>query len=595
MKAEAVTLLDLLRISKQFVIPVYQRNYSWESKQCEKLWADIIRAGTNDKVKAHFIGAITYIERDLTVVNQQPSLVIDGQQRLTTCTLLIAALANYFEENQLPELLGAFSAKKLRNNYLINPDEEDDRRYKLLLSETDKNTLLAILQTDLPKPDTSSERINENYNFFQNKISSASNQLEVICRGLDKLKIVAIALERTQDDPQMIFESMNFTGLRLKQSDLIRNYILMDLDSKEQTALYKDYWRPMEEGFGQEAYKKHFDPFMRCYLIVKKGKIPKMDEIYDDFKEYARYTDIKKLVSDIKTFANYYCAMILDAETDKKLKKAFQDLKELKVDVAYPFLLDAYEQYKQNKLTVDELVEIVRLVESYVFRRAICDIPTNSLNKIFATFSQSLENRDRYLESVKTAFLKDVFQSNSESASSYRGFPSDKQFQNSLKTRDLYHSHNCSYLLRRLENHKRKEPVAIKDYTIEHVMPQNEELPEEWRTELGSNWKQVHQSLLHTLGNLTLTGYNPEYSDKSFLIKQKEALDKQNKKISFDSSPLRLNAWEFDIDKQKFSLATIPTWNEAAIQARAESLALAATEIWSIPKLDPGVLETYSN
>jgi len=586
MKAEAVTLLDLLRKSTQFVIPVYQRNYSWESKQCEKLWDDIIRAGTNEKVNAHFIGAVTYIERDLTVVNQQPSLVIDGQQRLTTCTLLIAALANYFEESKHPELLGAFSAKKIRNYYLINPDEEDDRHFKLILSEADKNTLLAIIQKDLPRPDTSSERINENYNFFQDKISSLSNPLEVICLGLSKLKIVAIALERTQDDPQMIFESMNSTGLRLKQSDLIRNYILMDLNPKEQAALYKNYWRPMEEGFGQEAYTEHFDSFARHYLVVKTGEIPKMDEIYDDFKEYARdKKDVKKLVSDLKTFANYYCVMALDAETDKKLKKAFQDLKELKVDVAYPFLLDAYEQYEQHKLKVDEFVEIVRLVESYVFRRAICGIPTNSLNKFFAAFSKSLENRDRYLESVKIAFLKDVFESSSESASSYRGFPNDKQFQNSLKTRDLYHSRNCSYLLRRLENHTRKEPVAIKDYTIEHVMPQKENLSEEWQTELGSNWKQVHQGLLHTLGNLTLTGYNTEYSDKSFLVKQKEALDKQGKKISFDSSPLRLNTWEFDIDKQKFSLATIPTWNEAAIQARAESLALAATEIWSMPKL----------
>ncbi|MCA8917314.1 MAG: DUF262 domain-containing protein, partial [Planctomycetes bacterium] len=503
MKATEANLLKFLRKSPQFVIPIYQRNYSWTEEQCRQLWADLLRAGREEAISAHFIGSIVYVERGLsTVTSQEALLVIDGQQRLTTSTLLIAALAKHFEDKGVAELLEAFSAKKLRNYYLLNPDEEGERHFKLILSETDKDTLLAILK-GAPMPAEISSRIEQNYGLFQDLIQKHEGELEAICQGLAKLVIVDVSLDRSQDNPQLIFESMNSTGLELSQADLIRNFILMGLEPKLQTELYKNYWRPMEKAFGQAAYVTHFDPFMRHYLTAKTGEIPNVREVYAAFKAFARDSqiDTKALVADIHAYASYYCAMALGAEAQPALKQAFHDLRELKVDVAYPFLLDAYHDYKQDRLTTDELLGIIRLVESYVFRRAICAIPTNSLNKTFAGLSRSLK-KDRYLESVKAAFLL---------MPSYRRFPSDEEFQRDIKLRDLYNFRSRSYWLRRLENHGRKERVVVENYTIEHILPQNEALSPEWQAELGPEWQRIQQTWLHTLGNLTLTGYNSEY------------------------------------------------------------------------------------
>lgn len=575
MKATEANLLKFLRKSPQFVIPIYQRNYSWTASQCRQLWWDLMRAGRDEKVNAHFIGSIVYVERGLSsVTSQEALLVIDGQQRLTTSTLLIAALAKHFETKGLSELLDTFSHKKLRNYYLLNPDEEGERHFKLILSETDKETLLALLQ-GAPMPAETSTRITENYALFQELIATHQGELEAICQGLAKLVIVDVSLDRSQDNPQLIFESMNSTGLELSQADLIRNYILMGLEPKLQTELYKTYWRPMEKAFGQAAYVVHFDAFMRHYLTTKTGEIPNVREVYVAFKAFARSLtgDTRDLVADIHAYASYYCAMALGSETDAGLKQAFHDLRELKVDVAYPFLLDVYHDYKQGRVTSDEVVQIVRLVESYVFRRAICAIPTNSLNKTFAGLSRTLK-KDRYIESVQAAFLI---------LPSYRRFPSDEEFQREIKIRDLYNFRSRSYWLRRLENHGRKERVLVEDYTVEHILPQNEKLSEEWKAELGPEWKRVQKTWLHTLGNLTLTGYNSEYSDSSFKYKQEQVESKSGNKIGFKYSPLNLN----------FGLGEANRWDETAIQARAERLALKASQTWAMPALDDEVLRQY--
>lgn len=575
MKATEANLLKFLRKSPQFVIPIYQRNYSWTASQCRQLWSDLMRAGRDEKVNAHFIGSIVYVERGLSsVMSQEALLVIDGQQRLTTSTLLIAALAKHFETQGLSELLDTFSHKKLRNYYLLNPDEEGERHFKLILSETDKDTLLALLQ-GAPVPAETSTRITENYALFQELIATHQGELEAICQGLAKLVIVDVALDRSQDNPQLIFESMNSTGLELSQADLIRNYILMGLEPKLQTELYKTYWRPMEKAFGQAAYVVHFDAFMRHYLTTKTGEIPNVREVYVAFKAFARSLtgDTRDLVADIHAYASYYCAMALGSETDAGLKQAFHDLRELKVDVAYPFLLDVYHDYKQGRVTSEEVVQIVRLVESYVFRRAICAIPTNSLNKTFAGLSRTLK-KDRYIESVQAAFLI---------LPSYRRFPRDEEFQREIKIRDLYNFRSRSYWLRRLENHGRKERVLVEDYTVEHILPQNEKLSEEWKAELGPEWKRVQQTWLHTLGNLTLTGYNSEYSDSSFKYKQEQIESKDGNKIGFKYSPLNLN----------FGLGEASQWDEAAIQARAERLAIKASQTWAMPALDDEILRQY--
>ena len=575
MKATEANLLKFLRKSPQFVIPIYQRNYAWTESQCRQLWADLMRAGRDEKVQAHFIGSIVYVERGLSsVTSQEALLVIDGQQRLTTSTLLIAALAKHFETQGLGELLEAFSNKKLRNYYLLNPDEESERHFKLILSETDKETLLAILQ-NTPIPAEASSRITENYALFQELIAANQGELEAICQGLAKLVIVDVSLDRAQDNPQLIFESMNSTGLELSQADLIRNYILMGLEPKLQTELYKAYWRPMERAFGQAAYLVHFDAFMRHYLTARTGEIPNVREVYVAFKAFARGLkgDMRDLVADIHAYASYYCAVALGTESDAGLKQAFHDLRELKVDVAYPFLLDVYHDYRLGRLTSDEVLRIVRLVESYVFRRAICAIPTNSLNKTFAGMSRTLK-KDRYLESVQAAFLL---------LPSYRRFPSDDEFQRDVKVRDLYNFRSRGYWLRRLENHGRKERVMVEDYTIEHILPQNMALSNEWKAELGPDWQRIQQDWLHTLGNLTLTGYNSEYSDRSFVYKRDEVTDKNSDPVGFAHSPLKLN----------LGLGKVGQWDEAAIKARADRLAADAAKVWGAPQLSDDILDAY--
>lgn len=574
MKAIQASLLNFLKKSPQFVIPIYQRNYSWTATQCRQLWDDLIRAGRDEKIKAHFIGAIVYVEGHGNVVQQEPLVVIDGQQRLTTSTLLIAALAKHFESMSIGSLLDTFSAKKLRNYYLLNPDEEGERHFKLILSETDKETLLAILQST-PMPAEASSRINENHALFQELITQNKNELEAICQGVAKLMIVDVSLDRTQDNPQLIFESMNSTGLELSQADLIRNYILMGLESKLQAELYKTYWRPMEKAFGQAAYVVHFDAFMRHYLTARTGEIPNVREVYLTFKKFASLFkgDLRHLVADIHSYATYYCAIALGAEKDSALNQAFHDLRELKVDVAYPFLLDVYHDYQNGRIATDEVLQIVRLVESYVFRRAICAIPTNSMNKTFAGLNRLLK-KDRYLESVQAAFLM---------LPSYRRFPSDEDFLRDLKIRDIYNFRSRSYWLRRLENHGRKERVMVEDYTIEHILPQNQALSAQWQADLGEDWKRVQNTWLHTLGNLTLTGYNSEYSDHPFSSKRDEVKDKAGNSIGFAYSPLKLN----------MGLGKVTIWNEAAIGERASRLAAEALKVWRSPQLASDVLDAY--
>lgn len=574
MKATEAKFLNFIKKSPQFVIPIYQRTYSWTERECRQLWDDIIRTGTNDEVSAHFVGSIVYIEKGLyQVTSQSPLLIIDGQQRLTTMALLIAAVAEMLEK--LPEdkrePVDGFSPRKLRNYYLINPEEDGERRYKLILSQTDRDSLIAIVAGN-EQPKEYSRRIEENYTFFKTWILECKGDLTPLCKGIAKLVVVDISLSRDQDNPQLIFESMNSTGRELTQADLIRNFILMGLEPVLQTSLYEKYWRPMELDFGQEAYGTHFDGFMRHYLTLKTGEIPRMDSVYDAFKDHARSPKIAKagiesLVADIRGFACYFCAMALGAEIDSDLKLAFHDLRELKVDVAYPLLLELYHDYSKGLLSKQDFAATVRLVEAYVFRRAICNIPTNSLNKTFATFTKALK-KDRYLESIQAHLLL---------LPSYRRFPDDEEFNRELQGRDLYNFPRRSYWLRRLENHKRKERVNVEEYTIEHIMPQNEKLSKAWKDSLGEDWKRIHDTYLHTIGNLTLTGYNSEYSDRSFP-------EKRDMRGGFKESPLRLNQ----------DIGHLEQWNEKTIKDRAKRLSESALKVWSVPQLAIDVLNAYS-
>lgn len=564
MKAVDSHLLTLLKASSQFIVPIYQRLYSWQEAECAQLWADIMRAGSSSALGSHFTGSIVYVAKDqATNTSAEPDLIIDGQQRVTTVTLILAALAARLEtlpEDQR-EPWDGFSPRKIRNRYLLNDDEEGERQFKLILSQSDRSELIAILQGAEPASDMAT-RVIENYSYFRRKLEDPRLDLSIVCRGLDKLVVVDVKLERGVDNPQLVFEAMNSTGKKLSQADLIRNYVLMDLPPKQQEKVYSAHWRPMELEF-VGAEESQFDEFVRHYLTIKTGEIPRLDDIYDSFKDHATaFTNadetIESLVIELRQYARRYCAMALGKETDPALQRAFKDLDQIKADVVYPFLLDVYTDYELGTLTRDSVLQIVDLVTSYIFRRAVCRIPTNSLNKTFASFSSAVR-KDRYLESVKAHFL---------GLKSYRKFPTDAEFVSDLKFSDLYNFRRRSYFLRMLENFGRKEHVTIEEYTIEHIMPQNENLSGEWQAALGEDWQEVQLNYLHTLGNLTLTGYNSEYSDHAFA-------KKRDMEGGFKDSPLRLNK----------GLGQLESWNAGEIQKRAARLADDALKIWPLPEL----------
>ncbi|MGD1863165.1 MAG: DUF262 domain-containing protein [Phormidesmis sp.] len=562
MKATEINLLKFLKQPNQFVIPIYQRTYSWTLKQCKQLWQDVFRAAAEDSVSGHFMGASVYIEAGLYQVASVPQLlVIDGQQRLTTISLLLTAFRQAIAASEEPLDI---SRRKLENYYLFNPEEDNDDRYKLLLTKSDRETFIRLIEEREVTQDAS-QHILENYQFFETQIRKSGINLNQLYQGLSKLLIVNIALDRDRDNPQLIFESLNSTGLDLSQADLVRNYVLMGLPTKEQEHIYKNYWYPMEESFEGRGQSDQFDRFMRDYLTLqsKSGSIPKLSDVYNSFKAYLDRQvgiPVAGIMADVYRYSKYYTRLVLGQEPDTDIKRALVDISTLRVDVAYPFLLEIYEDYEQGRLPKAEFIEILRLIESYVFRRAICGIPPNSLNKTFATLGREID-RDRYLESLKLAFVR---------KDGYKRFPSNQEFRKELIVKDIYNFRNRRYLLDKLENYQRpKEMVDPDNYTIEHILPQNPKLSEAWQQSLGENWKEIQSTYLHTLGNLTLTGYNPEYSDRAFT-------EKRDIEHGFKVSPLFLNQ----------GLGQLEDWGEAEIQLRAEKLADWALQLWRYPQVD---------
>ncbi|MGL5875320.1 MAG: DUF262 domain-containing protein [Xenococcaceae cyanobacterium] len=559
MKATEINLLEFLREPKQFVIPIYQRTYSWTVKQCQQLWNDIVRVAEDETKSGHFLGSVVYIKHGLFhVASLSELLVIDGQQRLTTIFLLLKALGNAIEGSEQKINI---TRQKIDNYFLFNTEEEGKARYKLFLTQSDRETFINLIE-DRELINDSSQRIQENYSFFTNQINKNSLALNRLYLGISKLIIVDISLDGEQDNPQLIFESLNSTGLDLSQADLIRNYILINLKPNQQTKIYQNYWYPMEKNFGQIGYTEQFDNFMRYYLTVKSksGNLPNIRDIYHDFKNYVqKHSDvsIEEIVKDIDRYSKYFVCLAFDREKDKNLKSIIADINTLKVDVAYPFLLEVYDDYKNSLINKEEFSEILKIVEIYAFRRAICGIPTNSMNKTFASLSRAIRKND-YLRSVKVAF-KNMY--------SYKRFPDDEEFRRELVVKDIYNFRNRNYLLRKLENYNHaKELVDIENYSIEHIMPQNSNLSLQWQKDLGEDWQAIQSKYLHTIGNLTLTGYNSELSDKSFT-------EKCNMDNGFANSPLFLNQ----------NLAKLTAWNETEIKNRAEYLAKIAVEVWSFP------------
>ncbi|EHK9043272.1 DUF262 domain-containing protein [Vibrio vulnificus] len=571
MKATESKLFKFLQKSAQFIIPIYQRQYSWTQDQCEQLWKDIVRAGTTN-LEAHFIGSVVYVERGLYSHSDVPQLlVIDGQQRLTSTTLLIAALVSELNARSAgnTSVIEGTNAKKLKKYYLCNDAEDGDLYYKLLLTKADDKELRAIIDNEAKHDDDATSRVIQNYQFFKDKLSRLGNEkVSEIYLGLQKLLIVDIALDRERDNPQLIFESLNSTGLDLSQADLIRNFVLMGLEPKQQNTLYERYWFPMESDFGNGEYSWLFNQFMRDYLTLKTNKPPRINDVYEAFKKYvsSSHLDIEDVVADVRKHAQFYIAFSLEQEKEQKLLEAFQDLNAYKVDVSYPLILELYHDYDSQILTLDEFIECVRLIESYVFRRYVCDIPTNSLNKTFASFARSIR-KSSYLESFKAELI---------SLTSYRRFPSDSELNRCLQHKDMYNVRSRAYWLRRLENYDKKERISVENYTIEHVLPQNKNLSTKWQLALGDDWQSIQEEYVHTIGNLTLTGYNSELSDRFFT-------EKRDMEGGFASSPLTLSQ----------SLRDHDTWNKESIQARSKLLADKMQTVWRYPNLSPEILEKY--
>ncbi len=563
MKADATTLLNFIKDNQknQLVIPIYQRVYSWEKEQCKQLWDDIIKIGGNDKMDGHFIGSILYVLDSITHSNNA-LLIIDGQQRLTTITLLLTALRDHLNDED--EFLEKFSCQKIQNHYLINSDKDGDKKFRLILSDSDKDTLLSLIDKDRRKPSEPSSKIVENFKLFEEWISKNTDKLETIFKGLEKLMIVYIALKKGKDDPQLIFESMNSKGMELAQTDLIRNYIVMETEIEKQEGFYNKYWRAIEEEFKQN--KKLFDRFVRHYLTIKTREIPNINKVYVALKRYQQERGIETevLLQDLQKYCGYFCWIVFKKESDKDLNKALSFLVDLEMDVIYPLLLELYSDYSDGVLSKQDFISIIALIESYICRRKVCGIPSSGLNNLFASFAIHIQ-KDEYFKSLKAHF---GYLTNNQR------FSNNDEFKDRFITIDFYNFQKREYFLERLENFDRKERVPTHEYTKEHIMPQT--LTEEWEKDLGENFKEIHNKYLHTIGNLTLTGYNPEYSNKSF--QEKQGMEK-----GFKDSPLRLNQ----------SLRGLESFGEEEIKKRANDLADLALKIWTYPKLDAETLEKY--
>ena len=569
MNAQDLPLTQLLDGARQFIVPIFQRDYSWGTKHCQQLWNDILRVGSDAAVPVHFLGSVVYIAAENNQAALPRWLLIDGQQRLTTVTLLLAALRDRLRSDPSDsEVLP--TAEEIEDRFLRNRHGRGDRRNKLWLRRADNEALSSLLDGQV-LTEAAAQAILENYSFFMDCLSGAD--LAHVYAGISRLVIVDVSLTRGQDDPQMIFESLNSTGLDLTQADLIRNFVLMRLDDELQTRLYEAYWRPIEADFGNR-YRSEFDKFCRDFLVLKLrlGNQLRADSIYHQFRTYfheatANQT-VEEVLGELRRFARFYVRYSLEREPDPQFAMASKRLRSL-VEVASPLMMRLHDCHARNTAGFDgqAFCEAIDLLESYVFRRSVCDMQSRSLYQIFAGIAHQIRD-DTPLQSLKVALYR---------GGNKRRFPSDIEFRDALETRDMYAMRSCSYLLDRLENDSR-EKIDTSAFTIEHVLPQNENLSLAWREMLGPDWRLIQETWLHRLGNLTLTGYNTEYSDRAFE-------DKKTMARGFNESPLRLNRF---IREQ-------PRWTAAEIEARGKTLAQQAVNVWPKLLVDTPKINSSSN
>ncbi len=555
MKAIDCHFTKIINGTTQFVIPVFQRDYSWTEAQCEQLWRDVLAVAADSTNRGHFLGSVVYVSTGDSSAGFTRWLLIDGQQRVTTLTVLLAALRDHIRSTSWAGTENGPTETRLEAYFLKNVQEEGGRRYKLVLRRHDDATLRWLLDGGEP-PREISERLRENYEFFRERLVDADP--EAVYRGIGRLVVVDVTLTSGVDDPQLIFESLNSTGMDLSQSDLIRNFILMRLPEREQTRLYDTYWCKLEALF--RGSERVFDAFTRDYLALRTeaSKQEKTDEIYFAFRRVfgsvgSEPTRLDEFLAELLRFARYHAAFSIGSETTSALREPLARLRRL-VDVPAILIMRLYHCHETlRSLSETEFVEAIRLLESYVFRRAICGEQTRGYWQVFANLAYRIDDA-RPLESLRVglARLRD----------SYR-FPNDADFRTALEESDIYHKQVCFILLDSLENHGNKEPTDTSPYSIEHVMPQNENLVREWRSMLGEDWRSIQAEWLHRLGNLTLTGYNSTYSDRPFE-------EKKTIRGGFADSSVRLNRF----------MREQATWTRNEMERRGRELAGQALAIW---------------
>lgn len=564
MKANETKVEDFLSSNKtQFVIPVYQRNYDWSTSQCRQLLDDILEVGTSSKMNAHFIGSVVYVHDDVYTSSRIKELtVIDGQQRLTTLTLIYIALYRLAKEMEDEALVNEIS-----ETYLINKFAPEEEKLKLRPTENNDKAVKYLLRSDESEEFNDFSKVIDNFNYFKNRITEEN--FEFVLRGLSKLMFVEISLDRDKDDPQRIFESLNSTGLELSQADLIRNYILMGLKRRDQNRIYNNYWEIIEKLAKEEtSNKSRVSDFIRDYLTLVNNKIPNKSKVYEEFKSKYPTSDIDVLeqnLAPIKSLVKYYNKLLNPKnEGNKDIRIQLEYINRLEINVAYPFLMKVYEDYAEQVIEKEVFLSVLEFVQSFTWRRFILGLPTNALNKIFMTLYEKVE-KDNYLESIQLWLLK---------RKGSQRFPKNTEVIESLKLKDVYNikSKNRVYLLERLENHNNNEPVVIEsnpDITIEHIFPQNPDA--KWKAELGvDEYNFIKENYLNTIGNLTLSGNNGKLGNKAFIDKR----DLEN--AGYKDSRLWLNKYLSVLDK----------WNKVEIERRFDRLAERFLEIWKMPEIE---------
>jgi len=544
--------------SKRFVIPVYQRNYDWKMEHCKQLYDDLVKV-IRQKRKSHFFGSIVSVQSENGTMEE--FLIIDGQQRLTTISLLLLAIYHLLQSEAVISQDRQLSDKILKK-YLIDEYEPEEKRIKLKPIKNDRKAFGVLFEKDEEHiPDSN---LTINYQYFYERIQRGELTVDELFDAICRLEIINISLNH-EDNPQLIFESLNSTGLDLSEGDKIRNYILMGLKTDIQSKFYEKYWNKIEELTGYDV-----SSFIRDYLSIKQQSTPNINGVYAAFKRYVEDgcgDGVEPLLKELLDYAKRYALLLRGDSADQRVNGCIYRLNRLSTSVIRPFLLEVLRLWEGGILSADELHEIFKTTESYIFRRMICDLPTNALNKIFLLLHREIirmdGSEDQYVEKFKYSLLnkKD------------RGrFPSDAEFAECIVTRNIYgmNSKNKLYLFERLENAGTAETKNVwehldrGEYSIEHIMPQH--LTPAWITELGEDHENIHDTWLHRLSNLTLTAYNSRYSNSPFK-------DKRDMPHGFKDSGLRINHW----------IAQQEQWGLEQLEDRGKHLQNKVIGIWGLP------------